>query len=104
MLIRTYGAALQGVDGIRVTVEVDGMPHRVVVNEFLHKLESGNAITRLWRALRSGLAYRKMSGASIGQLVSSAISMQRSERLTRTQNLMAANSPVFIQLPAFLAP
>ncbi len=81
----------------RVTLEVDGMPHRVVVNEFLAKLESGNAITRLWRALRSGLAYRKMSGASIGELVSSAISMQRSERLTRTQTLMAANSPIFIQ-------
>ncbi|MEE8310615.1 MAG: nitronate monooxygenase [Candidatus Binatia bacterium] len=81
----------------RVTLEIDGMPHRVVVNEFLGKLESGNAITRLWRALRSGLAYRKMSGASVGELVSSAISMQRSERLTRTQTLMAANSPIFIQ-------
>lgn len=81
----------------RVTLEVDGLPHRVVVNEFLEKLESGNAIKRLWRALRSALAYRKLSGASIGELLGAATSMRRSERLTRTQVLMAANSPIFIQ-------
>ena len=81
----------------RVTVEVDGLPHRVIVNEFLKKLESGNAITRLMRALRSGLEYRKLSGASIGELLSAAISMRQNERLTRTQMLMAANSPIFIQ-------
>jgi NAD(P)H-dependent flavin oxidoreductase YrpB (nitropropane dioxygenase family) len=81
----------------RVTEEVDGLPHRVVVNEFLRKLETGNPLTRLWRALMSGLEYRRMSGATISELLGAAISMQRNERLTRTQTLMAANSPIFIQ-------
>jgi NAD(P)H-dependent flavin oxidoreductase YrpB (nitropropane dioxygenase family) len=48
-------------------------------------------------ALRSGLAYRKISGASIAELLSSALAMSRSEDITRTQTLMAANAPIFIQ-------
>ena len=85
------------VNDTRVSVEIDGLPHRVVVNEFLAKLESGNPLTRLVRALRSGLAYRKMSGASLAELLRAALSMQKNDRLTRTQALMAANSPIFIQ-------
>ena len=37
------------------------------------------------------------SGASLTELLRAAISMRRNERLTRTQTLMAANSPIFIQ-------
>jgi NAD(P)H-dependent flavin oxidoreductase YrpB (nitropropane dioxygenase family) len=85
------------VDDIRVTTEVDGLPQRVIVNEFVTALESGNAITRLSRALRSGLAYRKLSGASIPELLRSAAAMRQGEKLTRTQTLMAANAPIFIQ-------
>ncbi|MFP6625593.1 MAG: nitronate monooxygenase [Deltaproteobacteria bacterium] len=81
----------------RVTREIDGLPHRVLVNELLKRLEAGNAIGRLVRALRSGLAYRRLSGASIKDLLSSALSMRKNERLTRTQMLMAANSPILIQ-------
>jgi NAD(P)H-dependent flavin oxidoreductase YrpB (nitropropane dioxygenase family) len=85
------------VDDIRVTTEVDGLPQRVIVNEFVSALESGNALTRLARALRSGLAYRKLSGASIPELLRSAAAMRQGEKLTRTQTLMAANAPIFIQ-------
>jgi NAD(P)H-dependent flavin oxidoreductase YrpB (nitropropane dioxygenase family) len=81
----------------RVTTEVDGLPHRVIANEFLARLESGSSFRRLIRALRSGLAYRKLSGASAGELVRAALAMQREEKLTRTQVLMAANAPIFIQ-------
>jgi hypothetical protein len=73
------------------------MPQRVIENEFLRKLESGNALTRLIRALRSGLAYRKLSGASLGELLSAAASMRQTEKLTRTQTLMAAIAPIFIK-------
>lgn len=86
-----------GVTDVQVTVEVDGLPQRCIRNEFLDKLESGNALTRLVRALRSGLEYRKLSGASIAELLRAAFSMQQSEKLTRTQMLMAANAPIFIK-------
>jgi NAD(P)H-dependent flavin oxidoreductase YrpB (nitropropane dioxygenase family) len=85
------------VDDTKVSLEIDGMRHRAVINEFLQKLESGNAVSRLVRALQSGLAYRKMTGASISELLTSAFSMQKNDKLTRTQMLMAANSPIFIQ-------
>jgi NAD(P)H-dependent flavin oxidoreductase YrpB (nitropropane dioxygenase family) len=93
--LQRYLAA--SVTDTRVTTEVDGLPHRVIVNELLRKLESGNAVTRLVRALRSGLAYRKLTGASIPDLLSAGLALQRADRLTRTQALMAANSPVLIR-------
>ncbi len=84
------------VTDIRVTTKVDGMPQRVVMNELVSRLESSNAFSLLLRALRSSLAYRKLTGASIGQLLSSALAMQGNE-LTRAQTLMAANAPILIQ-------
>ena len=92
---KRYFAA--SVTDIVVTREVDGLPQRVIMNEFVGRLESGNALSRLVRALRSGLAYRKLSGASMRDLLTSALVMRQSEGLTRTQTLMAANAPVFIR-------
>jgi NAD(P)H-dependent flavin oxidoreductase YrpB (nitropropane dioxygenase family) len=82
------------VGDVRVTTEVDGLPQRVIVNELVRKLEWSNPVTRLVRALRSGLAYRKTSGASLGDLLRSALALRRHERLTRAQTLMAANAPM----------
>jgi NAD(P)H-dependent flavin oxidoreductase YrpB (nitropropane dioxygenase family) len=85
------------VNDIFVTREVDGLPQRVIMNEFVGRLESSNAVSRFVRALRSGLAYRKLSGASLRDLLLSALAMRQSEGLTRTQTLMAANAPIFIR-------
>ena len=82
------------VDTVRVTSPVDGMPQRVVTNELVQRLESSSVFTRLLFALRNGLAYRKMTGASLTDLLRSALSMQRNERLTRAQTLMAVNAPM----------
>ncbi|MDG2050285.1 MAG: nitronate monooxygenase [Myxococcota bacterium] len=85
------------VEDVLVTTEVDGLPQRVIVNELVQRLESGSGLTRLVFALRNGLAYRKMTGASIRDLLKSALAMQRNERLTRTQTLMAVNAPMLAQ-------
>lgn len=82
------------VDDVRVTTEVDGLPQRVVMNELVRKLEWSNAVTRLVRALRSGLAFRKESGATLAELLRSGLALRRHERLTRAQMLMAANAPM----------
>ena len=79
---------------VLVTREVDGMPQRVVRNELVRRLESGTGLAKLVGALRSGLAYRKLSGASLPDLVRSAFAMRRNERLSRSQMLMAANAPM----------
>jgi len=83
-----------GVHDVIVTSQVDGMPQRVVENELVQRLETGSGLTRFAQALRSGLQYRKASGASIRELLRSAFAMRRHERLTRSQMLMAANAPM----------
>ncbi len=82
------------VDDVRVTRQIDGLPQRVVRNELVDALEKSNELVLMLRAMQSGLAYRKLSGASVVDLLSSALSMRRNEKLTRSQMLMAANAPV----------
>lgn len=93
-LARYFAAA---VDDIRITTEVDGLPQRVIVNDLVQRLEAGSAPGRLLRALRSALAYRALSGASIRELLRSALALRQSEKLSRAQMLMAANAPVLIR-------
>ncbi len=85
------------VDDLLVTTRVDGMRHRVIMNELVGRLESSNSLTLLIRALGTALAYRKLSRASLRELLSAAISMRRNDNMTRSQVLMAANSPMLIQ-------
>ena len=85
------------INDILVTEQVDGMPQRVVLNELVHKLESSSRVGLLLRAIRSGLAYRKLTGASIPELLRSALALQRSEKMTRAQTLMAANAPILVE-------
>ncbi len=79
---------------VQVTREVDGMPQRVIVNELVRRLRSGGPIRKILGALRSGLQFRQVSGASVSDLLRSAFAMRRHERLTRAQVLMAANAPM----------
>ncbi len=82
------------VNDVLVTSQVDGLPQRVIMNELVNELESSGRFRLLFRALRSGLAYRKLSGASLREIFASGFAMRRHQRLTRAQMLMAANAPI----------
>jgi NAD(P)H-dependent flavin oxidoreductase YrpB (nitropropane dioxygenase family) len=82
------------VTDVVVTSQVDGMPQRVVMNELVHELESSDSFHLMLRALRSGLEFRQVSGASTSDLLRSALSMRKNEKLTRAQMIMAANAPM----------
>ncbi len=82
------------VDDVLVTDRIDGLPQRVVRNELVARLERSSAPLLLLRALRSALAYRKVSGASLPELLRSAFALRQRERLTRSQMLLAANAPM----------
>jgi NAD(P)H-dependent flavin oxidoreductase YrpB (nitropropane dioxygenase family) len=82
------------IDDVLVTKQIDGLPQRVVRNELVDQLESASGLTLLLRAFRSALAFRKVSGASLADLLRSGLAMRKSERLTRSQMLMAANAPI----------
>jgi len=85
------------VTDVPVTTEVDGLPQRVVRNELVRELESSSAPALLLRALRSALEYRKLTGASLSELLSAALALQKNDKLTRSQMLMAANAPILIK-------
>jgi NAD(P)H-dependent flavin oxidoreductase YrpB (nitropropane dioxygenase family) len=93
--LKRYFAA--SVTDIPITTRVDGMPQRVVMNELVARLESASAPVLLVRALRSALAYRKLSGASARELLTAALAMRSNEKLTRSQTIMAANAPILIR-------
>ncbi len=82
------------VDDVIVTKEVDGLPQRVILNELIRRLLGSGSLVRTARALQSALAFRRVSGASLRELLQSALSMRRNERLSRSQVLMAANAPM----------
>jgi len=86
------------VGDVLVTSQIDGLPQRVVRNELVDRLERANPVTLMLMALRNGLAFRKSSGASIADLIRSALAMRRNERLTRSQTMMAANAPMLAKL------
>jgi nitronate monooxygenase len=85
------------VNDIPITTQVDGLPQRVVRNELVEALEKSSSAALLLRALRSGLAYRRLSGATIGELLGAALSMRQTEKMTRAQTLMAANAPILVR-------
>lgn len=82
------------VSDVFVTTEVDGMPQRVVGNELVRALETKGPLGRLVFALGNALELRKVTGASIPELLKSGLAMRKHERLTRSQLLMSANAPM----------
>ncbi len=76
---------------------MDGLPQRMITNEVLGRLERAGPATKLWLAVRNGLAFRKHTGASLLGLLKSALAMQRDDGLTAAQAIMAANAPMIIQ-------
>jgi len=83
-----------GLTDVIVTSEIDGMPQRVVVNELVHKLENAGPIAKLWFALQNALEFRRVTGASIPDLLRSALAMRANEGLSRSQMVLAANAPM----------
>jgi len=81
-------------EDVLVTDRVDGLPQRVVGNELVRALETAGPLRRLWLAFRSALALRRATGASLGELLRSGLALQRNERRSRAQVLMAANAPM----------
>jgi nitronate monooxygenase len=82
------------VEDVIVTTQVDGLPQRVIQNELVRDLESRGAVARLVLALKSALALRRATGASLPDLLRSGLALRRNQRLTRAQMLMAANAPM----------
>ncbi|MCU1355433.1 MAG: 2-nitropropane dioxygenase [Acidimicrobiales bacterium] len=81
-----------------VTTSLDGAPQRVIRTELIAGLERSSLVTRLPKALRNALAFRKLTGTPLKELVQEGLAMRKQQELTWSQLAMAANAPMLIKV------
>ncbi len=86
-----------GTDDILVSTKVDGLPQRMIKNALLNRIERSNGLGIWRRAIESGLAMKRQTGASFGELFKAAKGMTSHGGLTLPQAMMAASAPMLIQ-------
>ena len=88
----------KGVLDTVVSVQVDGVPHRVLRTELVDQLESGRGkILALPRAGMNALKFRKMTGAKLTDMLREGMAMRKSMDLSYSQMVMAANTPMLLK-------
>jgi NAD(P)H-dependent flavin oxidoreductase YrpB (nitropropane dioxygenase family) len=85
-----------GVTDTVVTTRVDGWPHRVLRTPFIERLLRTGALSSLPRALANAVRFQRMSGARWSDLLREALAMRKSQELSWSQTLMAANTPMLL--------
>lgn len=80
-----------------VTTEVDGVPHRVLRTEFVQQLVESGPARRFPRALRNAMAFKRLSGTPWSDIVREGLAMKRSQELSWSQVVMAANTPMLLK-------
>ena len=80
-----------------VTTQVDGVPHRVLRTDFTERLDHTSAVTSLPRAIRNALRFKKLSGTTWRDLVREGRAMRKSQDLSWSQVVMAANTPMLLK-------
>lgn len=86
-----------GTSDIAVTTKVDGIPQRMILNNQLKRIEASGKLAMWRRAIEAGLAMKRQTGASYGELLSAARSMTAHGDLSLPQAMMAAAAPMMIQ-------
>lgn len=89
--------AVKDAAAIRVSEALDGLPQRMIDNEFLAHLENTHGFRRLLMSLRTAWKWKNQTGMSTAQLISTGLRALKEDSSTASQVLMAANAPVVIQ-------
>lgn len=87
----------KGVTDTVVTTQVDGVPHRVLRSELVERLEHAGPVTSLPRAVRNALEFKKVSGTPWRAILQEGLAMRRSQDLSWSQVVMAANTPMLLK-------
>ena len=80
-----------------VTTQVDGWPHRVLRTEFVEHLERTGAVTSLPRAVKNAFAFKRLPGTPWADIVREGLAMKKSQELSWSQVVMAANTPMLLK-------
>ncbi|MDB5673971.1 MAG: nitronate monooxygenase [Sphingomonas bacterium] len=84
-------------EGVIVSNKVDGLPQRMLRNIALDRIEQGGPFARWRRAITAGLAMKRATGASFGDLLAAAKGMRDHGGLTLAEAMSAAAAPLLIQ-------
>jgi NAD(P)H-dependent flavin oxidoreductase YrpB (nitropropane dioxygenase family) len=84
-------------EDILVTRKVDGLPQRMIRNEALERIERAGNWRMLALALSSAIRLKRLTGASVPDLLSSARKLGHGAGLTWGQTLLAAIAPAMFQ-------
>jgi len=88
----------KGVLDTVVSIQVDGVPHRVLRTELIDQLESSRGkFLALPRAGINALKFRKMTGAKLSDMMREGMEMKKSMDLSYSQMVMAANTPMLLK-------
>lgn len=82
---------------IRVSEALDGLPQRMIDNEFLLHLENTKGLRRVLMSLATAWKWKGQTGMSAWQLVSTGLRALREDSSSVSQVLMSANAPIVIQ-------
>lgn len=82
---------------IVVSRKLDGMPQRMINNPCLKQLQDTSTVGMLWLAIKNGLAFTKITGGSLTNMLSAGWQMKKANGMSLGQTLMAANAPMMIQ-------
>ena len=91
----TYLAS--GLTDTVVTTRVDGMPHRVLRTDLVAALENAGPARGLLRAVRNAARFRGLTGLSWTAMLREGLAMRRNHKLTWSQLVMAANTPMLLR-------
>jgi len=86
-----------GTDDVVVSRKIDGMPQRMVRTPVLERIERSGPVGMWIRALEGGLAMKRRTGASWGELLSAARAMASHGDGGLVGSMMAAAAPTLIQ-------
>jgi len=79
-------------DTIR-TRSIDGVPQRVINTKLIRDLETAK-LSRLPRAVRNALKFRRLTQTTFSDLAREAFAMKKNQELTWAQVALAANAPM----------
>ncbi|WP_420881593.1 NAD(P)H-dependent flavin oxidoreductase [Rhodococcus sp. (in: high G+C Gram-positive bacteria)] len=77
-----------------VTLEIDGVPQRVLRAGTIDQLESTRGPRRVLRAVRNAVAFQRLSGTPWKDMIREGLEMKKSHELGWRQVVMAANAPM----------
>lgn len=89
--------ATKDAEQIRVSHLVDGMPQRMIPNEYLSMLEKASPLKRVRIALSLALQWKAQTGMTTGHAMGVLWQALREDPASVAQTVMAANAPMLLQ-------